>query len=203
MPALDGWPSPRPPRGDRATEPGVQVGSSALPPRFGCRAPWATRHRPGVLNFVEKEAPGAPGVGAYTASAAPRSCSGRGLRPPGRLFPGAPPPARPQLCRTASDLVFPWILPRLRRSAEHQGRGLREGEEDEVRRCRDRGAGGAGSRSSEARYVGWFGERTRAARVGGPGRGLVREPCPGRPRRRLRRCHADPRRRRAGRRRRT
>lgn len=29
MPVLDGWPSPRPPRGDRATEPGVQPDSSA------------------------------------------------------------------------------------------------------------------------------------------------------------------------------
>lgn len=28
-PVLDGWPSPRPPRGDRATEPGVQPDSSA------------------------------------------------------------------------------------------------------------------------------------------------------------------------------
>lgn len=30
MPALDGWPSPRPPRGDRETEPGVQHDSSCL-----------------------------------------------------------------------------------------------------------------------------------------------------------------------------
>lgn len=29
MPVLDGWPSPRPPRGDRVTEPGVQADSSA------------------------------------------------------------------------------------------------------------------------------------------------------------------------------
>lgn len=42
MRALDGWPSPRPPRGDRATEPGVQPDSSAcqvldLCQLLGCR----------------------------------------------------------------------------------------------------------------------------------------------------------------------
>lgn len=32
MPALDGWPSPRAPRGSLGTEPGVQPDSSAIPP---------------------------------------------------------------------------------------------------------------------------------------------------------------------------